>query len=279
MSLAAVVKKEFDDSIRSNVLLGLTLLFLLFATFLAAIQWLPVMYRDSTATTSTLVLLNSMRQPTVMLVPLIGLGIGYGAIVRERETGSLKLMLGLPNTRRDVLLGKFVGRTAVVGIAILVGYSAAGIIALVSYDAFDVVVFGLFTLLTLGYGGIYIAIGTCLSAVTKSRTVALSGAIFLYALFMLGWDAFLLLLQLVTIGPTVPESGLPDWIQFVGILNPSTSFMYATRAVIPQYYAITIFPESNAFYLQDWVGFVVLALWVVVTLGIGYVRFEKADIE
>ncbi|UPV76360.1 ABC transporter permease (plasmid) [Halorussus limi] len=281
MSLSAVVKKDFRDSIRSHSLVSVTALFALFAAGLAAMQFVPTMYRDSGVETSTLALLNSMRQPTVFFVPLVGLALSYRSILGERESGSIKLLLGLPNARRDVVLGKFLGRTAVVAVSILASYAVAGTVALLTYDSFDFVVFALYTLLTLFYGAVYIGIGIGFSAVSKSREWALAGAAALYALFLVGWDVLLLLLQFAVVGPAseLPESGLPDWMDFVGLLNPSSAFMKATRAVIPEYRELTVFPEASALYLQDWFGFVILAFWGGVPLYLGYRRFDGMDLQ
>ena len=35
--------------------------------------------------------------------------------------------------------------------------------------------------------------------------------------------------------------------------------------------------SADAFYLEPWFGFVVLALWIVLPLVVGYLRFESAD--
>jgi ABC-2 type transport system permease protein len=279
MSLSAIIKKEIQQSIRSYSLVGIASFFLLFAIFLAAIQWIPVPYRNSPVDQSTLVLLNSMRQAGVFFVPLLGLGIGYNAIAGERESGSLKLLLGLPNTRREVVFGKFIGRTVVVGGVIVACYTIVWIIVVMSYGFLDFVIFGLYTLLTVCNGAVYVAIPLGFSAGMKSRQWALSGAIGIYALLMLGWDALLYGLQLVIYGAQPPAGGLPEWFNLIGLLNPSTAFMFAVRAVIPEYYSLTFYPQSDALYLQDSVGFVILLFWIIVPLVLGYLRFEKSDIE
>lgn len=279
MGLSAVIEKDFRDSIRSFSLLSTTLLFVVFATWLAAIQWIPVMYQDSAVDASTLALLNSMRQPTVFMIPLIGLALAYDTVAGERESGTIRLLMGLPNSRAAVVFGKFVGRTGVIAVSVLVGYAVAGAVALVTYDSFDVVVFGLYTLLTILYGAVYIGLATGFSAAVESRQRALVGAGGLYALFLLGWDVILLILQLAIYGQDIPETGLPDWFKFIGLLNPSTAFMHAARAVIPEYAEITFYPQGSAFYLENWVGFVILGLWAAVPLVLGYVRFERADIQ
>lgn len=279
MSVIIVSKKEVLDTIRSDTLLLMALAFVLWAGFLAAIQHVPNIHQDSYLPRSTVVLMNSMQQSAVFFVPLIGLGLGYNAISGERESGSLKVLLGLPHTRRDVVLGKFVGRTTVIWVCILAGYATAASISLIVTNSFVLDVFALYTLLTLLYGSVYVAIGIGFSAFMKSRKTALAGAIGLYMLFLLFWDIFLLLLQLVSVGQELPESGLPEWIQFIGVLNPSTASGYAARALIPEFHVLTLFPESNAFYLQNQIGFLVLVLWIVVPLWIGYARFERTDLH
>jgi ABC-2 type transport system permease protein len=220
-----------------------------------------------------------MRQPTVFMIPLIGFVLAYDTIIGERESGSLRLLLGLPNSRRAVVFGKFVGRTAVMTVSILVGYAAAGAVALTTYESFDPVVFGLYTGLTVLYGAVYVAFATGFSAAMQSRQQAFVGAGALYSLFLLGWDVLLLVGQLAIYGREIPEAGLPDWFKFLGLLNPSTAFMHAVLAVVPEYGAITFYPEGSAVYLQDWVGFVVLVTWAVVPLGLGYLRFERLDLQ
>lgn len=279
MSLSAVAKKEFKDSIRSYSLITLVGVFTLFAGGLALIQHVPPTYLTGEYDTSTLALLNSMRQPTVFFVPMIGLAVGYGAIATERQTGSLRLLLSLPNSRADVVLGKFIGQTLVVLVSIGVGYAVAGTIALTTYETFDVRVFGIYTGLTALYGTIYIALAIGLSAILESKEKALVGASGAYLLFIVGWDVLLVFVQLAVFGSQTPDGGLPDWFKFLGLANPSTSFMYAVRAVVPAYRELTFYPDSTAVYMQEWVGFPLLLLWGLVPLGVGYYRFRSAHLS
>lgn len=278
MSVIAVTRKEFLDSIRSYTLIGLMVLFMAFAVFLTAIQWIPDMM-GSTGNVNTLALLNSMRQPSVYLVPLVGLMVGYKAIAGERTSGSIRLVLGLPNTRGEVFFGKVIGQTAVVSVAILVGYGAAALVALISYDSFALLEFGLYTLLTVLYALVCVSIAVGFSASTKSRKRALAGAVAVYSLILILWDVIVAILQTVTIGYTVPVGEQPAWLSIFSALNPSTAFAHATRAVIPEYREITRFPYLQTNIWQDWYGFIVIGLWVITPLVLGYLCFSRADIE
>jgi len=90
-----------------------------------------------------------MGQPMSFFVPMLGLAISYAAIAGERDSGSIKLLLSLPNSRRDVILGKFIGRCAVLTIAILSGYVVVAAFALLTYESFAAVKFILYAMLTV----------------------------------------------------------------------------------------------------------------------------------
>jgi len=277
MSTLAVAGKDLSESLRTYTLLGLTAAFVFVGGGLAAIHWIPVMYRESAVSSDTLALLNSMRQPTVLFVPLIGLALGTRSIAGERERGTIRLLLGLPISRGSVVLGKFLGRTAVVGIATLVGFGVAGGIALATYGSFDVTVFAVYTAMTVLYGAVFVAVGIGFSAGLPTRARAIAGAASLYALFLIGWDLLLTILVALT-GRSMTEGAVPAWIQLFGWLNPSWAFTYASRSVVPEYEAVTRRPIAGAAGLEDWVGFPILAAWIAVPLLVGSLRFRTADV-
>ncbi|WP_410765389.1 ABC transporter permease subunit [Haloferax sp. DFSO60] len=279
MSLQAVMKKDFRDSVRSYTLYLLIALFTLFAIWLASLQWIPLSSQDSPVEPSTLALLNSMRQPAVIFIPLISLAVGYDTIVGERDSGTIRLLLALPHSRAEVVFGKLLGRICVIGVSIAVGYGVIALIALATFDSFNLAIFVLYTLMTMLYAGVYAALALGFSAAVKTKVEAFVGAGILYSLFILGWDLLMYVIQLIVWGPEPPEGGLPPWMWLVGMLNPSTAFMHAARVPIPEYKEITFYPAPDLFSLQDWVGFVILALWAVIPLTFGYVRFTRMDIE
>ena len=86
-------------------------------------------------------------------------------------------------------------------------------------------------------------------------------------------------LQTLIVGYRVPVGEQPAWLSVVFSLNPSTAFAHATRAVIPEYREITRFPYLSTNFWVDWYGFIVIALWIVIPLAIGYFCLRKADIE
>jgi len=132
MSTLAVAKKDFRDSIRSRALLVITVLFALLTGGGAFVSSWAGEILEVGGDQTTLDLLLALQTPASFIVPIIALLIGYGAISRERESGSLKFLLGLPHTRRDVIFGKVLGRTAVVAVSITIGFTV-GMVAIFAF--------------------------------------------------------------------------------------------------------------------------------------------------
>lgn len=279
MSLAAITKKEFLDSIRSYTLIGLIPIFVVLTGFWSIIQWIPKMSDPVTGNLDTLALLNSMRQPALFLIPLVALVVGYKSIAGEREHGSIRLILGLPNTRRDVFLGKVIGQTTVVSVSILFGYGAAALIALLTYDSFPLAVFMVYTLLSILYALVCISIAVSFSASTASLQRAIIGAGAVYLVILILWDSIMAILTLVFVENPSQLDTHPDWLIILGYMNPSTAFAQATRAVIPATREITVFPLLEASFWIDWYGFIVMGLWILIPLTVGYLLFNRADIR
>jgi len=272
MSLAAVAKKEFRDTVRSRSLFVVTGLFLLWAGFLASIQHIPDTYPQSSVPRSTRALLNSMKQSSAF-VALIGLGLGYNAIAGERESGRYKLLLGLPNSRRDVVYGKFLGRTAVVAVAIAVAHSVTALVALFTYESFAVGPFALYTFFTFCYGAVHIAVALAISVALRSRLRALAVTALLYGFFWFFWALALVSIQQLLIGIRNP-----DWFILLGMLNPSNAFEYATVAFVPGVADLTTLVRPDGPYLHESFGLPILLLWLVLPLQLGYRRFKTIDL-
>lgn len=295
MSTLAVARKDFSDAVRSRSLLALVALFVLFAagaTYLVADvlgggggpEGVPAVFG----------LFISLIFPITVLVPLIGVMTGYKSIVGERESGSVKLLLSLPHTRRDVVAGKTIGRIGVFAVAIIVGFAAAAVVAFVFYDTFPAVEYAGFTLMTIVFGVVYLVFAVGMSAATGSTSVALWLSLGFFALFQFLWGFVVNLFVWVVNGFSSPEnfsivSGYfsieqgtvvaPDWYRLVTSLSPSSAYQSALGTFFSQDLNFGLGRSGSVpYYLQDWFGFVVLAIWLVVPLLLGYSRFRRSDL-
>ena len=112
-----------------------------------------------------------------MFGPILGLALGFDAINRERTNGSLSVLLSQPIFRDSIINGKFL---AGIGALSLVAVSTIGIMSGVAIPllgfgpgADEIVRIVLFTLLTILYLSVWLAIGILFSTITKKTTTSI----------------------------------------------------------------------------------------------------------
>lgn len=280
MSTIVIAKKDFRDAIRSRAILGLTLLFAVFTTggVFVGTQLPRLLDTDGDM---GLDILFGLLSPAGLLVPIIGLLVGYKAVAGERESGSLKCLLALPHTRRAVVFGKVIGRTGVVAVSILVGFAVGGLALYVFGDSFSPVNYLVFTATTVLLGLVFVSLGVALSAATSSTTRAAWGAFGVFALFQFIWEVIGFLLVFV-VTESFPQPPVPDWYLLFMRLNPQNAYQAAATATLPSSQSLTGMLAGSSgdlpFVLEEWFGFVILAFWLVVPLGLASVRFQRADL-
>src|SRR3546814_6124029 len=121
--IGILARKEFRERIRNRWVLAVTLVF---AVFALAIAYFGAAQQGAVGVRGIGVTIASLVSLVIYLVPLIALILGFDAIVGERERGSLDLLLSMPLTRLELLLGKFLGLSAALACATVLGFGLAG---------------------------------------------------------------------------------------------------------------------------------------------------------
>ncbi|WP_049929134.1 ABC transporter permease subunit [Halopiger goleimassiliensis] len=285
----AVARKEFDDAGRSRLLWALVALLLVVAAVGYAGLWAA---GESITALEALVFLGL---PLQVLLPVAALVVGYMAVVGERRSGRIKLLLGVVPTRADVVFGTLLGRFGVVAAAVGLAFAVAlvaGAVFFGSAPIFDWLAFGA---ITLAFGAAFLAIGVGISAAVASRGRALALAVGSYVAFVGLWELltagpyYLLYghgppvqaapwyLALEQFNPIVAYSTLTDYALGVELLPLRLQYGLETPAAIGMTPAERYWAEIP-FYLEEWFAAVGLLVWIVVPLGIGYYRFSRADL-
>lgn len=273
MTWTAVARKDFRDARLSKSLWVLTALFVLMsAGFAYLYATIPELSTDVNGV-STVGLLFLLSAPATLFIAIAAIVVAASSIGGERGSGSAKLLLGLPHTRRDVVLGKLVGRTAVLAVAIVTGLvlSLAVVFALyASISLTDYAIFAALTLLlALAYTGLMIGI----SATTATGGRAIAYGLAAFVVLELLWDAVPFAVYFVVNG--FSAAGIvspPSWIAFLGLLAPTAAYGNALT------WFLGTASAGTPFYLTGWASLVVLAGWLIVPLVIGYRRFDRADL-
>lgn len=275
--------------------------------WLLALALLPWTYRPEYETWNALgpdMTIGFVQYSAGLLLPLGAIVLGYRTIVGERTTGQLRIVLGLPLTRGDVLVGKLVGRT--VGIAIPT-FLALGVVT-----AAGAVRFGLFSplrflavlVVTFAYIAVLVSIVVSVSALTKrAATAAATLFIGLFLLFETFWrnlspglyarltgtpvdpydppaDGGLFLLN--RLSPSGGYNAVTNWILDTG---NSAAFHGSVVSALQPNVSVNVLVVENAFdsgavplYLHEAGGLVILAVWGMVPLAIAYSRFDRGDL-
>jgi ABC-2 type transport system permease protein len=274
MTWTVVAKKDFEDAVRAKTLWALVIFFTL---AIAVSTWFFGSVRAAGEGVPGESLIISLLIPVSFLLPAMGIMVGYKAIIGERDTGSIKLLLSLPHKRRDVLVGKFLGRAAVVSVAVVLSCLLGAVVFGVFANTFPVAAYLQFLLLTLVIGVVFVGIAVGFSASTKSSTIAIIGGIGLVLLFTFLWDLLTLLVGFLLSEYTgVANATLQDVIGIVIAINPANAY---------ESLLLTLFDTemgggfpSAGFYTEPWFAVAVLAFWVLAPLGLGYWRFEHAEL-
>jgi len=282
MSFATVAKKDFQDSIRSRWLWVLTVLFVLLTAGVA--YAFSVLNESAGDPLTTLELLFFLQGPAGILVPITALVISYKAVVGERESGSLKVLLSLPHTRGDMVLGKILGRSASLALAVVVGFVTALGVIFWRYAEFDPQAYVIFFLITLLFALTFVAIGVGMSSLVSTGSRALAAAIGFWVVFEFLWGALGFVLYWVANGFSLEGFNSldpPNWIEFIQNLAPGTAYSNAVTALLPENPDAVpgqVASSADVFYLEDWFGIVILLFWLVLLPTLGYLRFRAADL-
>ncbi|HEY6896152.1 MAG TPA: ABC transporter permease subunit, partial [Rhodocyclaceae bacterium] len=239
--------------------------FALVIAYFGAAQQGEVGFRNIEVTIASLVSL------VIYLIPLIALILGFDAIVGERERGSLDLLLSMPITRFELLVGKFLGLSAALAASTVVGFGLVGALLSVKMPAAALFHYAGFVLSSVLLGMSFLSLAVMVSVFATDRTRASGAAIALWFFFVLVFD-LLLLGGLVVSGGQVGVDVFP----YLLLLNPADIFrilnIFGLEEVRTLYGLTTVFPDRLANPLL--LGAMMVA-WIVAPLGIAAWRFRQ----
>lgn len=269
--LVLYTREDVRDSVRERQAHVLTILFGLVGAGIAYRAGRTVARSpDATAELS-----SQLLGPLTLLVPLVALGFVAPGLVEKRTTGALTVLLGLPFSRRAVVLGTWIGRSIVIVSTTLFAFVVAVPIALVMDVPADLALLALTGSALALLAGTFVAIATAISAIARTSTRATAGAFGVYVLFVLQiWQQLPMLILYVRHGFTYPET-TPTWAEFVGALNPITAFTNGIAAVSSTFASA---PTDPAFYERPAFAAAIMVSWIVFAVGFGYRRFRGTDL-
>ena len=188
--LLAVADIEFRIALRNRWVILATAMLTLFALALsipgeggAALKASPLTL--SAASLSTL---------SVYLIPLVALLVSYDSFAGEVERGTMAVVLATPVQRGELLVGKFIGLTCVVTIAVIVGFGIAGgvTMAFSGIDAAGLAAWLRLLATAALLGAVFVSVGMAISAASPRSGLAAALAVGVWLVVVVLYDLVLL---------------------------------------------------------------------------------------
>lgn len=283
--VGTIAKKEFRDGLRSNTVR------IIFGALIAStvlIYWAFGRTGDAAVVSAV----GFLGLPFQLLVPVAAISLGTTAISGERETGSLKLLLGLPPSRTEVVIGKLIGLLGVLLVGIVGAFVVAAVLGILIFGTVGIgPLVGVATATAL-LGSAFLGLSIGLSAImpTTKRSMAAGFGGFLGLTFF--WEPIVAGVYYLVAG-SLPEGKIPMWLLTVERLNPIEAYALVANilgdvGVTPLRISIGLIGgpstategagSSIPFILTEPLGFIVLCGWIVAPLALGIRQFEKSDL-
>ncbi len=210
--MTVILRKELRDAVQGRWLLVFAGVFGLLALTLSLVD------RDAGTTSA-----QSFNRTTaglinlcLLIVPLLALVLGAGAIAGERERGTLAGLLANPVTTTEVLLGKYFGLVISVWMAIALGFGAAALLVSPINPLTGAGHYLLFAALSAGLATAMVSIGVLISVLSNGRTKAMAIAVAV-------WFGLVLFYNLGAIGLALAVSSSGQTLLVAVLGNPVES--------------------------------------------------------
>jgi Cu-processing system permease protein len=217
-------------------------------------------------------LLNLM----LLMVPLIGLTIGAQSLVGERQDRSLEYLMAQPISTREIFLGKYLGAAASLALLLLLGFGVSGVVMAVRGAATGLGDFLLLVLLTTLLGLAMLSAGYLISSRSPQTAAALGIALTLWLLLVIVGDLGLMSSAIVMdLGPgtllTLTLVNPLDVYKLLGVDLLQTSLDVLGPA--------GVYANSQLGGVLTPLLAILLLIWIVAPLPIGYLLFTRKDVR
>ena len=270
-----IALKELRDGIRNR---WIAAAIILLGTLALALSLLGSAPTGSIRASSLDILVINLANLSVYLIPLIALMLSYDSLVAEFERGTMLLLLTYPIARWQVVMGKFVGHSLILFIAIFIGYGGAVMILLASgqIDITGWQAYLSMMLSSLLLGCAFIALGYLLSILVKERATAAGSAIALWLIFVVLYDLLLFGLLLIDEQQLISQ----QLLSILMLASPTDSYRLINMSLfenVRQASGISALVAGDAGLSAGLLSGVML-LWLVVPLAAVLLIFQRREL-
>jgi Cu-processing system permease protein len=219
----------------------------------------------------------SLASLSVYLIPLIALMLSFDAMVGEFERGTMMLLLTYPVTRWQVIVGKFLGHTLILSIAIIAGYGGTILIMILvtggsteGWQAYTAMMAS-----SLVLGAVFIALGYLVSVLVKERATAAGTAIGLWLVFVVLYDLLLFGVLLIDEGQLIGQ----QLFSLLMLASPTDTYRILNLSLFEEIsQAAGIAGVASGAGLNGALLITVMLLWVIAPLAATLLLFHRREL-
>ncbi|MFP4592317.1 MAG: ABC transporter permease [bacterium] len=266
--VATLAAKELRDRLRNRWVLAVAAVF---AVFSLVISYFGGAEQGTLGPRSIEFVITSLVSLVIYLIPLIALLLGFDAIVGERERGSLDLLLALPVTRLELLLGKYLGLAVALTLSTLAGFALMVVLLWQQFGWAGLFQALGFVLSSILLGLVFLSLALFVSVVSRERTRASGFAIAL-------WFGFVLVFDLLLLGLLVASGGSfgGQALAYLLLLNPTDIFrilnVFSLDQLRGMHGLVSIVPPALG---NPWAMGAAMLAWIAAPLGLAAWRFRS----
>lgn len=270
-----VAGKEFRDDMRNHWTLAITAIF---AVLALAIAYFGAVTAGHVGFTSFDATMASLTTLAAFVIPLIALLIAHDAIVGERDSGTLPLLLSYPLSRLELAAGKFLGHSGVLAVAILAGFGTAAVAILAanpetrSLASLGSIVTFIASASLLGAS--FVGLACLISVLVREKARAAGFALLSWLMLVILFDLLLLAVLVISGGNAVEQAVYP----YLLLLNPIDVFRLINLVGLGNNGGNGIFMAMTAAHAyHPWVLYGALAAWAGMPFAGAVLVFRRQE--
>ena len=260
-TILTIARKELTDRLRNRWVWTVSTLLCVSALAIVFFGAAPVGVVGGEGGAAAMASLTNLA---VYLVPLIAMILGCGAIIDEKQRGTLDLILVQPLTIGAYFAGTFLGFAVALVIAVGSGLAIAGAVTAL-WLGVGVAEYLMLLLLALLLGGAFLALSFLVSLLARERGRAIAASVFVWLFAVFVFD-------LCLVGLLIASSGKVPAPLFGALLlaNPADVFRLLSLHWVGSAATPIGLSSLAGSGMSPVVLFGMLLLWIVLPLTVSY---------
>lgn len=209
----------------------------------------------------------------MLIVPLMALTAGAGAIAGERERGTLLYLLAQPVSRSQLLLGKYLGLAGALVCSLCVGFGVSGGVLAWRAGGVGVGAYAMLVSFTILLGLSMLSLGMLISVVSRRSSVATGLSLF-------AWLTLVFVSDLGLMASSVLFKLRVQEIFGLAVVNPLQAFKMALivnmNASLDVLGPVGAYASHTLGDVLPWLLSSALAIWAVIPLGVAAFAFSRS---